>query len=343
MFHMVKNESTKKTQKGNKTALKFRVIIGKIVKFCLFLTTICIGINHLYAEEIDVTQPLRINDFIPRKNLACVLAVEPALPDNFISLNDTNELGYLDWLYWGPKDAIETYMKDPSSLTTPIIRIRLSDGIMQREFGRLDEALITKEEPELTNSTYNFGNWGEYPYCMISCTIEDDGKTGNLIVGYVGLNHESGAVLFLHLVVPETSTGKAEALRLWENFFKNTKELPIPLLYKAKGQELHPGYTIVNIFENKIKVIAEKRRSDQKIRFVSIPEKPDVEFKFEKMFVTTMGDAWHYREPLLKIRGAYIVNDGSVHYSLITSVLIKEVDEFTQVPTLKKNVFIKML
>lgn len=162
-------------------------------------------------------------------------------------------------------------------------------------------------------------------------------------MAYVGLNEQNGTVLLFNLIIPKTPNGKDLAMKLWETFINETTELPEPLLLKATGQEMHLGYTIVDVVERKIRVIAEKRKSDQKVRFAAIPEDQTVEFKFKRAFTTLMELDWHHDEPLLKIEGTYFVDKTWVQYSMTTSVFIKEVNEFTPVPALKKNVFIKEL
>lgn len=165
-----------------------------------------------------------------------------------------------------------------------------------------------------------------------------------LHTGYVGLNDESGAVLFFNLVIPNTPDGEKKALELWNSFFQNTKELPGPLFIKAKGQEMHLGYTLVDIAGRKVKVLAEKRRSDKKVQFILMPlEGSNVEFKFEKASTGRMAMDWHKNEPLIKIDGVYVVDQGWLHYGMTTSVLIKEVEEFTPAPLIKKNVIVKRL
>ena len=92
-----------------------------------------------------------------------------------------------------------------------------------------------------------------------------------------------------------------------------------------------------------MKVIAERRTSDKKIRFMCIPEDPRIKFTFDEAFSTRMGFDWHHGDPLLKIKGTYIVDDGWANYSTTTSIFIKEVESFTSVPLIKANVFCKTL
>lgn len=306
----------------------------------LYLLTLVFFLNvaHLNAEDIDVTQSLRINQLMPRERLLIRLAVEPAIPEDYIALSKEGEVTYSDWVYWGPKDILSAYFKDPLSLSVPIIRVKTTPNIIQPRHGVLDEKSIREGVSQMDKkASLDFGSWGTYPYCMIGA------KKEKAHMAYVGLNDENGTILFFHLIIPQNElAAEASALKLWKRFFQETKELPEPLFFKALGQEMHPGYTIVDVVGRKIKVIAEKRKSDQKIQFIAIPIDQNIEFKFETAFTTLMTANWHYNEPLLKIKGAYIINKGWLHYSMTTSVFIKEVDEFTHVAPVE-NVFFKAL
>lgn len=295
---------------------------------------------HTHAEfpDIDVSQPIRISQMIPSElNLFC-LAIDPVIPEDFIALSEKGNLDYSDWVYWGPKDVLTAYFEDPKTLKTPILRVKFALETHQTQVASLDEQGI-RQMAAFYKFTCDFGKWGYYPFGMLSGNYK-----GELIhLAFVGPNADSGIVLLFYLVVPQTPNGPDQALKLWEDFFKKTKQLPIPLFFKANGQELHPGYTIVDVIGHKIKVIAEMRKSDYKVRFMVIPRDSDVCFKFENAFKALMGSDWHLAEPLLKLEGSYVIKDGQVNYSMVTSVLIENVDKFTAVPKSQNNVFCKEL
>lgn len=307
------------------------------MKFLPFYICFIINIAHLVSEEINVSQPLRIDDFIPRKNLFCVLAVEPALPEDFVSYSETNTLDYLKFLYWGKKEVITAYMNDPNTLSEPIIGATLPVNFSQTNLYELDvEKIKDQFPPDYKITILQTGKWGQYPYCTFTL---DRGKQSEL-VAYVGFNHESGAVLLLNLLNPKTPAGKKKGFEIWDNFFKNTKQLPFPLFVKAQGQELHIGYTHVQILDKKIKVIAERRKSDKKVQVGVIPLDPSVEFKFQSAELCQMGQKWHHGEPLAKIKGTYVLTKDSVSMTKVISILLKEVEEFSSIPP-QKNLFLK--
>lgn len=305
----------------------------------LLLLAFFLCVVHLHAEEVDVTQTLRIGQLMPRERLFSILAVEPAIPNDFIALTEEGEIVYSDWVYWGPKEVLNAYFKDPSSLLEPILRVKFTTDIKQRKRGSFDEKSLRDQiSPLLEKASLEFGRWGTYPYCRMSGWVDD--KEAHF--AYVGLNDDNGVVLLFQLLVPQKPDTNASALELWKKFFQETKQLPDPLFFKAHGQELHIGCTIIDIVGHKIKVIAERRKSDQKLQFVVVPQDQAVEFQFKRAFATFMEVDWHHNEPLLKIEGTYIVDKGWVQYSMTTSVLIKEVDEFSSFPP-KKNLFLKNL
>jgi hypothetical protein len=76
-------------------------------------------------------------------------------------------------------------------------------------------------------------------------------------------------------------------------------------------------------------------------RFAVLPQDETVKFEFNKVSKQFMDAQWHFADPLLKIVGEYIVDDGWVHYFMTTSVLIKEVDQFTPISPSLKNVLVK--
>ncbi len=317
------------------------------MKLYPFLTALFLSCICLTANEIDITQPLRIEQLMPREGLFAVLAVEPALPKDFVALSKNlevdhmdQEVDYMDWVYWGSEKVLKAYFKDENNLTEPILRVKLIPAMEHCKNGRFDQQALINSMTQVSRGrvpSIEFGKWGFYPYCMMSNLVDD-----KLHLAYVDLNDRDSGGLFFELLMPNKPEAKATALQLWNDFFHQTQQLPEPLFLKAQGQEIHPGYTIVNVAGRKIKVIAEKRKSDKKIQWMAIPQNQATELKTKKVFKTLMGCKWHHGEPILKIEGTYIIEKGWVNLDMTTSVLIKEVDEFTSVP-LQKNVVLNQL
>ena len=90
----------------------------------LYLLFACIFIiNPLMAiapqDKHDVKSDLRILELLP--NLLCPLAVDPGIPADFVALSPNGILDPHDLIYWGPKDVLKAYFKDPSSLKDPLV------------------------------------------------------------------------------------------------------------------------------------------------------------------------------------------------------------------------------
>ncbi len=291
-------------------------------------------------EEIDIFKSLHIEELMPRKGQSVFLGVEPAIPRDYVALSKSGEINYFsDWVYWGPKDAIESYFKDKATLSVPILQIDFTPNYSQKQRGSLNIPWMRKElENHMKNFKLESGNWGKYPYCTISGEVE--GKELNM--AYVGLNDDSGAVLFFNLVIPNIPDGKAIALKFWDNFFKNTKELDQPLWIRVvSGQTMEKGYTQVNVLGRKIKVTAQRRKSDKKLLIAAFSEDGSVSYQYKNTVITPMLFEWHYGEPLAKIEGTFVVDSGWANYHMITSVFIEEVDAFTSISKEKGNIFIK--
>lgn len=100
--------------------------------------------------------------------------------------------------------------------------------------------------------------------------------------------------------------------------------------FKAGGQDLQEGYTLVNVGGAKLKMLAEKRQSDGILQVVVIPESSDVEFHYFDMVECLMGATWKYGEPMVKVYGTIALNNEnfkSITY-YVTSIFFKTVQEF---------------
>ncbi|NGX36946.1 MAG: hypothetical protein K1000chlam2_00092 [Chlamydiae bacterium] len=305
----------------------------KNLLFLLFLFNL-LSFKLLSEEDIDVTQEIRIKQLIPQDLFTFFLAIEPAIPEDFVCLRtDKDPI----WIYWGPEEVLRAFFEDEKSLSQPIIRASIGLNTVQDSPEGFNRQRLRAECKKAAPDMYlYFGNWGSYPYFTSTGTI--DGQ--KVHCAWVGLNTD-GTTLQFHLVIPENKGLEKEAVVLWNRFLKETQELPEPLLFKAHGQEMHIGYTIVDICGHKAKVIAEKRKSDQKLQYAVIPLDSNLKFKFEDALSTNMQAKWHANEPLLKLTGTFTIEDNrNISWEQTTSILIKETDKFTKIPPQKENVYI---
>lgn len=295
---------------------------------CVFTT------NPLSAIASKDTQnaknDLRILELLP--NLLCPLAVDPSIPADFVALSPNGTLDLYDWIYWGPKDVLEAYFEDPVSLNRPVIRVKLSANTTQTgpdSFDKNTKQLfkrLEKEDPEFASIETK---WGNYPVIALRAK-----KEGHLaMMAWVGLNNpEAGWTLCFNLIYPDMKDHpNKEDHELWDSLLMKTTQLTDNDYFKACGQDLQEGYTLVNFGGAKLKMLAEKRQKDGKIQVVVIPESSDIEFHYVDMIEALMGAEWKYKEPMVKVYGEIVINKENFHSIInsVTSIFFKTVPEFS--------------
>lgn len=308
--------------------LKFNLIL---------LCSFAIAMNRVDCDEPAISSEPRICSFLP--NLIEQLAVEPGVPENFVALSAKGDPDVFDWIYWGPKDVLEAYFKDPKSLNQAIIRVKLSPVVVQtapNEFNGNTEKFVNEvKEAFFGNLTAATCNWGEYPVVAISAPFEN--REHNL--AWVGLNEfESGTTLLFGLEVPDEPgrPNKADK-QFWENFLLNTKQLTGKDLYRAHGFDMQPGYTIFSFDKRKLKFSAEKRERDNAIQVVIQPLTPHTEFEYQSMSEGLHGGEWKWKEPLVKVNGVFTINDDHFKFTKpgVMSIFIQNVNEFSDTKLMK--------
>lgn len=293
------------------------------------LATVSLGIE---AEELVQSSEPRICRFLP--NLVTQLAVEPAVPDNFVAMSPSGTPDAFDWIWLGPKDVLEAYFKDPSTLNQAVIRVMLCKGVVQtgpNEFNGSTEKFIEDAKNKMSKDlTAKIFKWGDYPVVEMNISFLDRGK---LHTAWVGLNdRSSGGTLLFGLEVPEIRKIPNEVdMKLWDNFIQNTKPLTGYDLYRAHGHDMQTGYTIYTFAERKIKAIAEKRESDKAVQVIVQPLSPNTTFECEEMDEGLHGGEWRHMDPLVKLHGAAIIDDDGwgVHDQCVISIFPQTVKEFT--------------
>jgi hypothetical protein len=90
-------------------------------------------IHHESSYSGDSSRQVRCknNYILLLPNLLCPLAVDPGIPADFVALSPNGILDPYDFIYWGPKNVLIAYFKDPSSLKVPLIRVKLSEMVAQ--------------------------------------------------------------------------------------------------------------------------------------------------------------------------------------------------------------------
>lgn len=291
---------------------------------CLFLCAANMLTALSPSQAHESPDKPRILELIP--NLVSPLGVEVAIPSNFVPMSPNGMVDPCDWIYWGPKDTLEAYFKNPADLQSPVIRVKLSTDMGQTQMGSLDvqAAQMRRNMPAEFEVTQL--KWGEYPVVAVR------GKINNraVLTAWVGLNAaESGVTLIFNLVYPDETAPNQTALALWNEFLHNTRQLSDYELFKAAGQDLQPGYTIVTAGLGKLKMTAEKRQRDGSIQVVVVPMQPEVTFKFLDLEEGLMGSKYKYGEPLVKVYGTTTNKAAGIVMNHVTSILIESVTEFS--------------
>ncbi|MCH9625630.1 MAG: hypothetical protein S4CHLAM123_08060 [Chlamydiales bacterium] len=277
------------------------------------------------SQEIFNREDFKCLQLIPE--LVNPLAVEFAVPNNFVAKSLIGEPNPCDWIYWGPAEVLAKYFNNPDSLDQPLIRLKLSTNVLQSEMHNLS-ALKAAGIETLSSSKLN---WGMYPLQEVEIKIDDT----YVYTAWVGFNDPNETTLIFNLVYPKNKPSKQD-LNFWRTFLKKTTQLPEQQLYAVLGQELQQGLTIAtcNAAWNtaKIKAVAERRREDGKLQIALIPISNNLEIQcteFEKGF---KGGEWEMGKPLVKLYCQVIENvnkNYTNHFSKVISILEKEVEDFS--------------
>lgn len=291
-----------------------------------WVTSLIVALSiPLVSEEIDVSQNLRILELLPRDEVVTPICISPAVPQNFISKDPDGKHDIYDWIYWGPEETIQAFFKDRKSLKEPILRVTLSSSF-QQEYGKLDLAMIKSQFGNIQDQfQFKTGHWGDLPYVLADGIVKGVHKN----VVFVGLNQE-GHVYCFWLVPPEDPKLYPTAAKFWEKFIAETKELPEPLKFKCMGQEMHIGHTICDAAGRKMLVRAEWNEKTRQVQIIAEPVDGNISFSFAKADLCRMGAKWHQNEPLLKIEGSIIVDNGWINMIQTTSVLLKNTEQFSK-------------
>jgi len=253
-------------------------------------------------------------------------AVEPYLPKNFVAMSPPGA-GAL--LYWGEKEAIEAYFADDnSSMKSAIISINISFNVAQ-----IDEDHFSDEgfesgmiEEGFKNLVINKRKWGAHPVMSMTATVE--GK--EVRTAWIGLNTD-GQVLLANLLYPSNQAGPSEDdLKMWSDFLTKTKGLDQHAFFKAHGQDLREGLTLVNVYGSVLKVSAEKRMRDGQIQMRIEPADETITCRCLNVEQLLMEAPWHFLEPIVKMEAQIQVkSDANIMLDQTITVLLKTVNEFS--------------
>lgn len=301
-------------------------ILLSLYLLTLGITTLSPSIAMTYEQKPENSP--RILELLP--NLTKPLAVEPAVPENFIAATHTGRIDLSDWVFWGPKDVLEKAFKNPESLKTPLIKMKLSSNVFQtgpKSFNKegLDE--MKKMSKAFGPNAFSIleTQWGNYPVLSMKATLQNT----PIFIAWVGLN-DGGQTIMFNLVYPNKQP-TADDLAFWNNFITKTVPLQGGDYFKAFGLDMQPGYTVINVGGAKFKMIAEKRESDGTIQVEVIPMTKGANFQYLNMGEGFMGGQWKNGQPIVKVFGEIVDNNTNTTTSHTTSIFYKVVPDFTSV------------
>jgi hypothetical protein len=192
-----------------------------------FLFSLFCAFNSLTAGDLKETGHLddhsRINQLLP--NTFYPLHVAPALPADFVAMSPNGDIDLYDWVYWGPKNVLEAYFKNPNSLKSAIIRVKFSENVAQTSpntFGNGIEEFV-KQLKQADPQAVIQKRWGQYPVIAIKERMRN--KVCNM--AWVGLNvPEAGWTLIFNLIYSENKNEPSkEDETMWYKFINETKPL----------------------------------------------------------------------------------------------------------------------
>lgn len=304
----------------------------------LLLTLLCACLFNCTEASIPNNESnLRITELLP--GLLLPLAINPALPDNFVAM-DSHDLHSPETVtYWGPKNILKEFFKNHDSLSESIIRVKCSTNVAQtgpKDFNYSTQAMIDEMKEVWPKGHSQELQWGQYPVLTIVTPVKEEyllEEEEYLLMAWVGLNdYNGGQTLVFSLVYPKKK-GRPDKndFELWNNFLSKTTPLTEHDFFVAHGQDLQPGYTIVRKGNAKLKVTAEKRQRDGILQVVVQPLSPNITFTYQDMDECLMGEGWKFGEPLVKVYGTIINTDKSSQLvcNHVTSIFVESVKEFS--------------
>jgi hypothetical protein len=255
------------------------------------------------------------------------LAVEPYIPSNFEATSKTGTLDMNDWVYWGPKEVVESYFLDPTSLKQSLIRVRLSQTVRQNgpdRFNSENDDLCKLMAPLGLKRLFDVRmQWGKYPiYCI---TAEFDKKW--LYTAWVGLSDPQGTTLMFELVYPGKKPSTTD-FELWDQFLDKTRIAPEPIYGDSFRLSYAPGATDVAFYGEKFALIGEQRYSDKLIQIVVDPKKSGF-----AAVIDTVHFAFISEDPTKTGPGAKVflsLTKDTNRYTQMIPLLIKPVESFSQ-------------
>lgn len=281
------------------------------------------------------TPAIRILDLFPGPFRP--LAIEPAIPKDFVMGSVENPPNLLDGVLWGMPNDLQNVIQDPSNIESTFITVRFSQSVFQvspTRFNIEDSAVEELKKEGFKNIKLQKMNWGSYPVMTLTC-VEPDGTYD--YVAWAGLNlPQMGLVLQFNLLCPNPNKPAMKTdLAMWQTFLANTTELPERDMLKVYGFDLQENYTLYSYNEMSVKAYAQKRNADGQVLAIVEPLSPSTQVAINAVYEGALGIEWNHGKPCAKIDCQITVDQGEGKTDVtdvVILVLLKSVDDFD--PTL---------
>jgi hypothetical protein len=308
----------------------------KVKFFSLFyaLTLFLFSVNPLSANEKALFEKPRICALLP--DLLSPLAIEPAIPNDFVAKSPSGDPSIMNALFWGNPSVLEDFFKNPKELKEEIINIQVSQNIQQKGLVLEGDKKLIQEMRQKGFQILNSKRlmMGVYPVWMVHLKGPHQ---ETVLIAWIGLNASQGTVLMFSPVLPQ---GKKES-SLFETFLTKTKPLDQEAFFRAHGLCLKEGETLVEEGGAQFKMSVEKRNRDHKLLIVVEPLNEETEFSIGQVKIEKMGGSWKKNQLVAEVEGEIFFSQEGKKCRLEghkTSVLIRNVDKFTpNVTELKKS------
>ncbi len=286
-------------------------------------TVLTLSVASAHAGNVD-DQSLRIQTLVPDSWIE-LPAIEPAIPSHFVA----GEWSEFDRVLWGTQEDVAIFNGIEAPIKSELISLRHSSDTVQigpNEFSGERQLAQTLRQMGLKHVRVQKLRWGPYPVLALEAVAPNGRILRN---AWVGLNSENGWTIFFEHFAPQHDE---RCCRVWNNFLHNTVALGEYDTIRLHGQTLKDGYTIYKAATAKLRVTAERRRSDQLLAVMIEPLTPNTSYRANDIAQGQIGLQWKYGAPCTKIYGVTTEQDGKYGTSIVDgviTVLTKDVDTFS--------------
>ena len=291
------------------------------------------GSQEVKAAEKPITREFDGADMLPGMLSPPLLTF--TLPSDFVATPFGAEADMYRGVLWGTKETAAKVKKAASfaAANSAFFMIRLSsdvgleeDGTFSHEKG-LEKTLESMGMKEVKTRKLK---WGDYPVLTMTA-IRPDGTRA--FTAWMGINRGSWVLFY------DFQTGRGpghpteKELAIWNDFLEKPKPVSEAESWKARGFDIQPGKTMVNLRESGIdgpafSVACEERKRDKAVAVKLVPLDPAVSIHITNAF----GGGTPTYERLYGVTADITVSSDKVSLKLLARqipMVPKDVDDFS--------------